>query len=114
MLAGSTPVLVHNSQCKTLPSSSTDEFAVIGRKSDVNVAREWEGHEVLDLSEWSIEQNDRWIQGVVDSRQKVYAASPGRGNLTTPGGRETVFARELRQLREAGYTRDGDYMFPPR
>ncbi|WP_412794201.1 polymorphic toxin-type HINT domain-containing protein [Streptomyces sp. MS06] len=113
VLAGETPVLVHNSQCTTLPSSSTDDFAVIGRKSDVNVAREWEGHEVLDLPRWSIEQNDRWIKGVIDSRQKVYVSSPERGNLRTPGGRETVFARELRQLRDAGYTRDGDYMLPP-
>lgn len=116
VLAEDTPVLVHNSQCTSLPSSATDEFAVVGRKEDVNVARQWENHEVLEFprSEWTIGQNDRWIQGIVDNRQKVYLASSERGNLTTPGGRETVFARELRQLREAGYTRSGDYMIPSR
>jgi hypothetical protein len=120
VLAGGTPVLVHNSQCTVLPSKSTDEYAVIGRKGkngeegDVDVVLDWEDHEVLRLPGWTIEQNDQWIQGVIDSRQKVYVASPERGNLKSPSGRETIFARELKQLQNAGYVRDGDYLLPPR
>lgn len=119
VLAGGTPVLVHNSQCTVLPSKSTDEYAVIGRKGknaeegDVDVAVDWEDHEVLRLSKLTIEQNDQWIQGAIDSRQKVYIASSEWGNLKSPSGRETIFSRELGQLRNAGYTRDGDYLLRP-
>jgi hypothetical protein len=115
VLAGSTSVLVHNSTCTSLPSTSTDRFAVIGRQHDVEVAKGWPDHEVLDLPQgkWtSVEDNDRWIQGVIEARQPVYVASPTEGNLTA-GGRPTVFARELRQFSEAGYTRSGDYLLPP-
>ncbi|MEU6275237.1 polymorphic toxin-type HINT domain-containing protein [Streptomyces populi] len=115
VLAGSTPVLVHNSTCTSLPSTSTDRFAVIGRQHDVEIAKDWPNHEVLDLppGKWtSVEDNDRWIQGIIDSSKPVYVASPTEGNLTV-GGRPTVFARELRQFNEAGYTRSGDYLLPP-
>lgn len=86
------------------------------KPGDKVIATDPEGHEVLDLpnSSWNTQQNDRWIRGVISSRQKVYVASPERGNLITPSGRETVFARELRQLREAGYSRNGDHILPPR
>ncbi|MCF1512363.1 polymorphic toxin-type HINT domain-containing protein [Streptomyces glomeratus] len=115
VLAGGTPVLVHNSTCTSLPSASTDEYAVIGRQRDVEVAKDWPDHEVLDLPEgkWtSVGDNDQWIQGIIKARQPVYVASPMEGNLTT-SGRPTVFSRELRQLDEAGYTRRGDYLVPP-
>ncbi|MEU9956143.1 polymorphic toxin-type HINT domain-containing protein [Streptomyces sp. NPDC050982] len=115
VLAGDTPVLVHNSTCTSLPSGSTDELAVIGRQVDVEVAKRWPNHEVLNLprGKWtSVEDNDRWIQGIIEARQPVYVASPTVNNLTVEG-RETVFSRELRQLREAGYTRSGNYLLPP-
>ncbi|WP_307783110.1 polymorphic toxin-type HINT domain-containing protein [Streptomyces sp. MBT53] len=115
VLAGSTSVLVHNSSCTSLPSTSTDRFAVIGRQRDVEVAKDWPNHEVLDLppGKWtSVEDNDRWIQGIIEGRKPVYVASPTEGNLTV-GGHPTVFARELRQFSEAGYTRTGDYLLPP-
>ncbi|MFF7384538.1 polymorphic toxin-type HINT domain-containing protein [Streptomyces griseoluteus] len=115
VLAGSTPVLVHNSTCTSLPSTSADRFAVIGRQHDVEVAKDWPNHEVLDLppGKWtSVGDNDRWIQGIIEARKPVYVASPTEGNLTV-GGRPTVFARELRQFSEAGYTRAGDYLLPP-
>jgi hypothetical protein len=45
----------------------------------------------------------------------VYLGSPqNRATLwDAVKNRETVFARELRQLKEAGYTQVGDYMVPP-
>lgn len=115
VLAGSTPVLVHNSTCTSLPSTSTDRFAVIGRQHDVEIAKDWPNHEVLALppGKWtSVEDNDRWIQGVIEARKPVYVASPTEGNLAV-GGHPTVFARELRQFSEAGYMRSGDYLLPP-
>ena len=44
-------------------------------------------------------------------------ASPTKGNLVqTSGpfaGQESIYARELRQFQQAGYTRQGDWMMPP-
>ncbi|MFJ7415614.1 RHS repeat-associated core domain-containing protein [Streptomyces sp. NPDC098077] len=116
VLAGSKAVLVHNSTCTSLPSESSDRFAVIGRQRDVEIAKDWPDHEVLDLppGKWtSIEDNDRWIRGVIEARKPVYVASPTWRNLKV-GKRPTVFSRELRQFRKAGYRRSGDYLLPPR
>ena len=40
-------------------------------------------------------------------------ASPFTALWDAVNDRETVFARELRQLKEAGYKQVGDYMVPP-
>jgi hypothetical protein len=34
VLAGATPLLVHNTACRVLPSTLTDEFIVLGRYPD--------------------------------------------------------------------------------
>jgi hypothetical protein len=104
--------LVHN--C-TLPGANST--AVIGRQADTSVAKDWAGHEVLDLpmNQWSIQANDSWVQSVIGRRMQVYVASPPRwGNLWASGaGRPTVFGRELRQFLEAGYNWRGYTLIPP-
>jgi len=89
--------------------------AVIGRQWDTEVARDWPGHEVLNLPDWTIQKNDQWVQSVAERRLDVYVGSPTTyDNLWDAAeGRQTVFARELDQLTKAGYTWDGYTMRPP-
>jgi hypothetical protein len=79
------------------------------------VAKAWPGHEVLDIPDWTIAKNDQWVQSVIDRKMSVYVASnPTWENLwdvERPG--QTVFARELGQFTQAGYTWDGWTMVPP-
>jgi RHS repeat-associated protein len=94
-------------------------IAVIGRGPDTAIAKDWPGHQVLSLprGQWSPAVNDGWVAGHIANHRKVYVASPTKGNMRqTSGdyvGEPTVFARELRQFQEAGYTRQGDWMIPP-
>ncbi|MFE0454491.1 hypothetical protein ACFW2D_25060 [Streptomyces sp. NPDC058914] len=117
VLAGRTAVLVHNSTCKIIPSTSADEFVVLGWKKDTKIAKDWPNHEVLALDDWDEALNDEFIRGVIEKRQKVYLASPIDGDraLTNVRGGEAVYARELNQLLDAGYdfSPDGMYMLPP-
>jgi RHS repeat-associated protein len=88
---------------------------VIGKRSDTLVAKSWSGHEILDIPDWTLEKNDEWIQGIINRRATVYLASPQNENTLwdAANNRPTVYARELEQLRVAGYTQVGDYMMPP-
>ncbi|MGH8176857.1 MAG: RHS repeat-associated core domain-containing protein, partial [Steroidobacter sp.] len=95
--------------------SAADDIVVIGRQWDTAVAKDWPGHNVLDVSDWSIGKNDAWVKDAIDRNSPVYIASP-----TTPAnmfddvaGRETVFGREYQQFLDAGYTQQGDYLIPP-
>jgi RHS repeat-associated protein len=83
----------------------TSEIAVVGRQWDTAVARDWPGHEVLDVPNWSIRANDAWVDSVIDRQLPVYVASPEtKSNLfDVLNDRPTVFGRELDQLRQAGY-----------
>lgn len=72
---------------------------------------------VLDTPNWSLGLNDAFIQGAIDQRRSIYLASPTTAKylVQTSGeyaGQPSIYARELNQLRNAGYTRDGDYMVP--
>jgi len=91
--------------------------AVIGRQVDTAVAKDWAGHEVLDLpaNEWTLAKNDKWVQSVVERKMPVYVGSPTTWpNLwDAAAGRSTVFGRELQQFTDAGYTWDGWTMLPP-
>jgi uncharacterized protein YukE len=92
----------------------SDGVPVLGRLDDTSVARNWPGHSVLDLPNWTIDKNREWIQSIVDQRGRVYVGSPLEHNLWNHARNEpTVFAQELQQLREAGYRRVGDYLEPP-
>jgi hypothetical protein len=91
-----------------------DGTPVLGRLPDTSVARDWPGHEVLNLEPWSFERNRQWIQSIVEQRGTAYVGSPEEGNLWNVARNEpTVFARELQWLEDAGYRRVGDYMVPP-
>ena len=92
------------------------DVVVLGRQADTAVAKGWKGHVMLDTPKWSLELNDAFINGAIQQRRMIYLASPTKGNLIqTSGayaGQPTIYARELQMLREAGYTRSGNYMVP--
>ena len=73
----------------------------------------------LNNPDWSVSVNDAWVQGGIDAKKKFYLGSnPDTKSLrrqSYPHGSypTTVFFRELKQLRDAGYRRVGDYMVPP-
>jgi len=128
VVVAKTAVLVHNDTCRVLPSRfGKNTIAVIGRRDDINVARSFSGYEVLSLNKngatpWRWWRNDEWVQGIIDKGQRVYLASPINDvnlfdPLSDPENKygETLFAREMNQLLEGGYTfsDDGQYMLPP-
>ncbi|MFC7623801.1 DUF6531 domain-containing protein [Microlunatus sp. GCM10028923] len=94
------------------------DTVVLGRLDDTAVAADWEDHVVLQTDNWSPELNDEFINATIDYQRPVYLASPIEGNMIqTQGpyaGQPTIFQRELEMLNDAGYTMDGDYMYPPR
>ncbi len=92
---------------------STD-IKVLGRLEDTKVARDWDGHDVLNIPDWTIKKNDQWVEQGVKNKQEFYTASPEKGNLwDAAANRETVYARELNQVKGAGYVRQGDSYIHP-
>ncbi|MGO1055275.1 polymorphic toxin-type HINT domain-containing protein [Crossiella sp. CA198] len=115
-LAGGTPVLVHNCGPELGDGApQPGNVAVVGRLDDTAAARGWEGHDVLNIPNWTIGKNDAWVKAVVKNKQDVYVASPlTHRNLWDAGNnRQTVLARELKMLTDSGYKWDGNYMRPP-
>ncbi|MDC0435397.1 RHS repeat-associated core domain-containing protein [bacterium] len=90
---------------------TSKDIKVLGRLEDTAVARDWDGHDVLNIKDWTIERNDQWIAEGIKNKQDFYIASPTEGNLwNKAANRETVFSRELNQVKDAdaGYVRKGD------
>jgi RHS repeat-associated protein len=90
---------------------------VIGKQVDTAIARDWLGHEVLDLppDEWTLARNDAWVQQGIDEGRSFYLASePNATNLSSEVHGLSAFGRETAILDNAGYTRVGDYLVPPR
>ncbi len=96
-------------------SGAPNDIVVLGRMKDTAVAKDWPGHKVFNIRNWTIGRNDAFIRSVIQNKQKTYLGSPQtRANLwDAKNNRPTVFARELEQLRAAGYKQDGDYFLPP-
>ncbi|WP_079056238.1 putative T7SS-secreted protein [Streptomyces caeruleatus] len=95
------------------PSTKNGPFGVIGERHDARAALGWEGHDVLNVRPWDFDINDAWIQKIIDERRDVYLASPQTPNTLTNEWGSSVFARELEQLRNAGYIESGDYLLAP-
>ena len=93
----------------------TDDIRVIGRLDDTAVAKDWPGHEVLDVADWDMDVNDVWMKTGIENKATFYAGSPiTKGNrVNSNTGRTRPFGRELEQLEEAGYVRQGDYYVHP-
>ncbi len=87
---------------------------VMGRLADTEAGEDL-GFQCLDTDVWSLEVNDAWVQGGIDARRNFYLGSPETAdNLwDAVNNRPTVMAREIQQLRKAGYVRQGDYYVHP-
>ena len=97
--------------------SAAKPIKVIGRLDDTAVAKDWDGHDVLNDPNWTIDKNVAWVQSGIDNNQIFYVASPMTpenlisSNPAYPG--QTVFAQELAMLYHAGYILIGNYLYPP-
>ena len=94
-----------------------EQIKVIGRLDDTVVARDWPGHEVLNIPNWNLQKNMQWIDSGIVNKQHFYVGSPMEGNiLQTRGpfrGQATIFSMEIDRLKAAGYQRIGDYFVHP-
>lgn len=99
-----------------IPAPKTD-IKVIGRQPDTAVAKDWPGHDVLDIDDWTPAKNAEWVDDGIQNAQDFYTASPETGNLIqTQGpfkGNPTVFAEELEQVKGAGYKKVVDTYIHP-
>lgn len=96
-------------------ATATENIVVLGRQVDTAVAKNWPGHDVLDIPDWTLAKNDAWVQAAIDRQAPVYLASPQTSSnlFDAVAGRSTVYAREIGQFFDAGYTQVGDYLVPP-
>jgi uncharacterized protein RhaS with RHS repeats len=104
--------------CSDKPPSGSvtksGDIKVLGRLEDTKVARDWDGHDVLNIPDWTIKKNDQWVEQGIKNKQEFYTASPEKGNLwDAAANRETVYARELNQIKGAGYVKQGDSFIHP-
>ncbi|MBL0318677.1 MAG: hypothetical protein IPP74_05230 [Alphaproteobacteria bacterium] len=94
-----------------------NNIKVIGRLTDTEVAKDWVGHEVLDIPEWSIEKNMQWVDSGIKNQQNFYLASPLEDNLLQSSGlysgEPTIMALEIEHLENAGYVKMGNYFVHP-
>jgi hypothetical protein len=102
------------------PQFAGREVTTVGRLGQTGPAGD-AGERILRVpdSSWSPSLNALWMQDAVNRGDVIKLAtgvsadgsslegSPARGGVS-------VFTRELSVLMEAGYTRQGDYLVPPR
>ncbi|MGH8076283.1 MAG: LysM peptidoglycan-binding domain-containing protein, partial [Lysobacter sp.] len=93
---------------------------VIGRQVDTGAAatRGFERLNITPATDWTPQINDAWLQGAIDAGRPVRLVSPlARSTLRNPPGSafpDTIFRRELHQLRASGYTIQNGWAVPPR
>jgi hypothetical protein len=113
--AGGGAVAGFNSLAAETAAAAENPIYVLGRQVDTAVAKNWPGHSILDIPDWTLAKNDAFVQNIIDQRATVYLGSPQTEAtlFDAANNRMTVFARELEQLKAAGYKQAGDYMLPP-
>ncbi len=86
-------------------TNRSDDIIVFGRRDDVRPWDNISGYETLNFPGWNLRVNDAWMQGGIDRGAKFSLVSPIRLETLWDGLnlRPTVLARELEQLRLAGY-----------
>ncbi len=78
------------------------DIKVLGRQWDTNVAKNWDGHDVLDLPKgtWNKKKNDQWVSQGIKNKQEFYTASPTKNNLwKTIGDRPRFIGINRRQTK---------------
>ncbi|MBK7355124.1 hemagglutinin repeat-containing protein [Propionivibrio sp.] len=95
---------------------NSQESLVIGSLVDTEVGSQL-GMRRLNEQDWTINVNDAWMQGGIDGGKTFYLGSNiSIGNLRTGNSLypKSIFFRELLQLRDANYFRQGELMMPPK
>ncbi|WP_370353772.1 RHS repeat-associated core domain-containing protein [Catenulispora sp. EB89] len=133
VVAGDAPVLVHNSSCVVdatgyawapdradtsvlgpgqawSPSQGTP---VLGRQADTAIGGTIPGYTHLDIPDWDPEKNDAWVQTIIDQRGTAYTGTSTESYWNSDRNEPTVYAREVQQFLQAGYTWSGNYLVPP-
>jgi hypothetical protein len=93
-----------------------NKIKVIGRRPDTAVAKDWPGHDVLDLpnQQWTELKNDLWVDEGITNKHPFYkASSETKENIWRSDGTKTIYAQELDRIRAAGYKEAGDYLLAP-
>jgi hypothetical protein len=102
---------------KSLSAPKSTDLKVIGRIDDTAAAKNWKGHDVLDIPDWTMKKNMEWVDHSIKNKHNFYTASPESGNMILDSGRfkgqPTVYAQEIQRLKDAGYTKMGDYYVHP-
>ncbi len=82
-------------------------ITVIGHLPDTDVAKNWPGHNVLDIPHWSWEKNVQWLEDAVKRGDEIYIAT----KKIRPG---SIAEREIQYLESLGYVRQGNNMIRKR
>jgi RHS repeat-associated protein len=101
-----------------------DDVMVIGRQVDTAAFRGQAGNHVLDVhpSQWDLNVNDAWVQAGIDTQTPFKMATDTKFSSLTRRVQQadgtfrhepSVYLRELKQVRDAGYIRQGNMMLPP-
>ena len=107
-----------SSKAGAVSNTAAGAIKVIGRLDDTANYAYKRGFEVIEAENWSVPKNFQWMDEGIKNSQIFKLASPRSwSNLYRPSGPymgPTMYGRELQQLIEAGYTRIGSYMHPPK
>ena len=102
------------------PQFAGREVTTVGRLPQTGPAGD-AGERILRVPDdaWSPDLNALWMQDAANRGDVIHLATGvSNDNASLAGnparGGVTVFARELAVLQAAGYTRQGDYLVPPR
>jgi hypothetical protein len=99
----------------TLDLQDARPIRTIGKLFDTKIAKDWPGHEILDLpdEEWTPELNRAWMQQGIDNGEEFYLASPiNPETLYNKPGLLSGFGDEIQQLVANGYKQSGVWMVP--
>ena len=100
------------------PVDEEPAVPAIGRRSATkDFADQQPNAEVLNLpdDEWTLAKNAAWIQSIIDRGLDVLLVSPLTADnlVNSETGELRVFGREIKQLLDAGYRRDGNVLRAP-
>jgi hypothetical protein len=96
-------------------AKSAADILVIGRQADTAIAKDWAGHTIIDMPNWTPAANAAIIENAIANRQVVYLASPmtAENLFNAVKNRAPGYGTEIQQFLAAGYTKVGDYLHPP-
>lgn len=89
------------------------QTTVLGSRVDTLVAKEWPGHNVLDIPDWTPQKNIKWLDSAMRRGDDIYLATDPakhRALMVSLGKRSAFTDLELPYLELKGYVQEGMYM----